>query len=137
VLARDGKQLAYADGLRRGAYVLSAGTSPQAVLVASGSEVQLALAAQVQLAEEGMDVQVVSMPSWELFEEQDANYRDSVLPPQLPKVSIEAGRTQGWSRWVDRSVGVERFGASAPGNEVLTQLGITTEAAVAAVRALV
>jgi transketolase len=70
---------------------------------------------------------VVSMPSWELFAAQDQSYRDEVLPPGLPSVSVEAGVSMGWERWVDRSVSIDRFGASAPGAEVLEKLGITGE----------
>jgi transketolase len=69
----------------------------------------------------------VSLPSWELFAQQDDAYRDEVLPPTLPKVSVEAAVTMGWERWVDRSVGVDRFGASAPGDIVLEKLGISGE----------
>jgi len=76
------------------------------------------------------------MPSWELFAAQDAGYREAVLPPDQPKVSVEAGVAQGWERWVDRCVSIERFGASAPGELVLRELGMTPEAVVAAVRAL-
>jgi len=74
------------------------------------------------------------MPSWELFAAQDGEYRDAVLPPGLPKISLEAGLSLSWSRWVDVSVAIDRFGASAPGSEVLERLGITAEAAAAAVR---
>ena len=76
------------------------------------------------------------MPSWELFEAQDDDYRDSVLPPLLPSVSVEAGISMGWCRWVDRSVSIERFGASAPGAEVLDRLGINPTAVAAAAREL-
>jgi transketolase len=79
---------------------------------------------------------VVSMPSWELFAAQDESYREEVLPPGLPSVSVEAGISLGWERWVDRSVSIERFGASAPGLEVLEKLGITPEATADAVREL-
>jgi len=124
-----------AGGVRRGAYVLAdPGRAPDAVLVASGSEVAVALEAQALLAHEGIGARVVSMPSWELYEAQDAEYRRAVLPPGVPAVSLEAGVAQGWSRWVGASVSVERFGASAPGAEVLARLGIKAERAVAAVR---
>jgi len=85
----------------------------------------------------GEDARVVSMPSWELFAAQDEAYRDGVLPRELPKVSVEAGISQGWERWVDRSVSIERFGASAPGPEVLERLGITPEAVAGAAVELV
>jgi transketolase len=76
------------------------------------------------------------MPSWELFDQQDDDYRESVLPPELPSVSIEAGISMGWSKYVDASVSIERFGASAPGAEVLEKLGITPDAAANKVREL-
>jgi transketolase len=98
------------------------------VIVGTGSEVWVALAAADRLADDGIRARVVSMPSWELFAAQDESYRESVLPPDLPSVSVEAGISQGWARWVDRSVSIERFGASAPGAEVLQRLGITPEA---------
>jgi len=76
------------------------------------------------------------MPSWELFAVQDEDYRLEVLPPDVPSVSVEAGISMGWSKWVDRSVSIDRFGASAPGPEVLEKLGITPEATADAVRTL-
>jgi transketolase len=79
---------------------------------------------------------VISMPSWELFEQQEDEYREQVLPPALPSVSLEAGITMGWSKWVDASVGIDRFGASAPGEVVLEKLGITPDACAAKVREL-
>jgi transketolase len=128
---------ASAEGVARGAYVLrEAAGQERAAIVATGSEVAVALAAAQTLADEGIGARVVSMPSWELFEAQDDDYRDDVLPPGLPAVSVEAGISMGWSRWVDRSVSIERFGASAPGAEVLSRLGITPEATVAAVQEL-
>jgi len=138
----DRTACADARGLERGAYVLvgapdGAGDSEAAAIVATGSEVAVALAARDQLAADGIGARVVSMPSWELFAAQDAAYRDSVLPPALPKVSVEAGVAQGWERWVDRAVSVDRFGASAPGEVVLRELGITADAVAVAVRALV
>jgi len=139
VPALDRDALAGAEGLRRGAYVLAEGREgrPDAVLVASGSEVALALEARDALAAEGIEARVVSMPSWELFEAQPAEYREAVLPAALPAVSVEAGVEQGWSRYADASVSVDRFGASAPGPEVFRGLGVTGEAAAAAVRTLI
>jgi transketolase len=127
-----------AAGVRRGGYVLSPGTSGTAevLLVATGSEVALALEAQARLAGQGISARVVSLASWELFEEQPSAYRDSVLLPGTPKVSIEAGVTQGWDRYVGsggESIGLARFGASAPGPEVLRHLGFTVEHVVEAV----
>ena len=117
------------DGVGRGAYVVSPSStgSDQVVLVGTGAEVHTAIAAQKLLAEQGIGARVVSMPSWELFAQQDDSYRDEVLPPTLPKVSAEAGVSMGWERWVDRTVAIDRFGASAPGPEVLEKLGITGE----------
>ena len=139
VPALDRDAPAGAEGLRRGAYVLAEGRDgrPDAVLVASGSEVALALEARAALAAEGIEARVVSMPSWELFEAQPAEYREAVLPAALPAVSVEAGVEQGWSRYADASVSVDRFGASAPGPEVFRGLGVTGEAAAAAVRTLI
>ena len=97
----------------------------QAVIVGTGTEVEVALGAADLLAAEGVAARVVSMPSWELFAAQDDDYRDAVLPPGLPSVSVEAGVSMGWERWVDASVAIDRFGASAPGALVLEKLGIT------------
>ena len=114
------------DGVGRGAYILQdPPREPDVVLVASGSEVAVALEAAELLDHDAIGARVVSMPSWELFEAQDAGYRRWVLPPRVPAVSVEAGIAQGWSRYVDASVSIERFGASAPGSQVLSELGIT------------
>ena len=139
VPALDRDALTGAEGLRRGAYVLAEARDgrPDAALVASGSEVALALEARAALAAEDIEARVVSMPSWELFEAQPSEYREAVLPVALPVVSVEAGVEQGWSRYADASVSVDRFGASAPGPEVFRGLGVTGEAAAAAVRALI
>jgi transketolase len=96
----------------------------------------VAIAAAEQLESDGIGTRVVSMPSWELFDQQDDDYREEVLPPELPSVSIEAGISMGWSKYVDASVSIERFGASAPGAEVLEKLGITPDAAANKVREL-
>jgi transketolase len=128
---------ASADGVARGAYVLRDADDPAVVIVGTGSEVSVALAAAERLDGDGIRARVVSMPSWELFAGQDESYRDSVLPPDLPSVSVEAGISQGWERWVDRSVSIDRFGASAPGAEVLRRLGITAEAVAGAAVELV
>ncbi len=120
------------EGVGRGAYVLSdAPETPRALLLATGSEVSLALDAQVRLAERGIAARVVSMPSWELFEAQDEAYRRAVLAPEIElKVAIEAGVSQGWRRWVgERGVvlGLDRFGTSAPGAEAMAALGFSVE----------
>ncbi len=124
-----------APGAERGAYVLADGKD--AIVIASGSEVAVALAARDELANQNIHVRVVSMPSWELFAQQDAAYRERVLPrARWQRVSVEAGVTQGWREHVgDRgaSVGIDRYGASAPGEVVMEHLGITPAAVVAAV----
>jgi transketolase len=112
----------------RGAYVLrDPDGDADVVLVGTGAEVSTALEGAEELRGAGVNVRVVSMPSWELFAAQDESYRDEVLPPGIPKVSVEAAISMGWERWVDRSVSIDRFGASAPGTEVLERLGITGE----------
>jgi transketolase len=117
------------DGPSKGAYVLAEapGGTPEAIIVGTGSEVSVAMAAQGKLSEQGVSARVVSMPSWELFEEQSQDYQDTVLPANVPKVSVESGISMGWSRWVDASVAIDRFGASAPGGEVMEKLGITPD----------
>ncbi|HEX5062175.1 MAG TPA: transketolase [Kofleriaceae bacterium] len=128
-----------APGAEKGAYVLADGKD--AIIIASGSEVAIALAARDELAKGGVAARVVSMPSWELFAEQDQSYRDSVLPPsQYKRVSVEAGATFGWRQYVgDRgeSVGVDTFGASAPGEVLYEKYGLTPAAVVAAVKRVV
>jgi len=113
------------EGVLKGAYVLrDTPGENQVILIGTGSEVALALEAAEVLHADGIGTRVVSMPSWDLFEAQDATYRDEVLTPGVPRVSIEAGSTFGWARWADASVGIDRFGASAPGAVVLDELGI-------------
>jgi transketolase len=134
----DRPRPAAASGLARGAYVLSdPGGRADAVIVATGSEVALALQAQHELSSKGLAVRVVSMPSWELLDAQPEEYRESLFPPGVPVVAVEAGVAHGWERFAQRTVSVDRFGASAPGAEVLRRLGITSEAVTAAVRELV
>jgi len=128
--------LAPASGLARGAYVLREADGAQAVIVGTGTEVEVALGAADLLAADGVAARVVSMPSWELFEAQDDAYRAAVLPLGLPSVSVEAAVSMGWSRWVDASVAIDRFGASAPGPDVLEHLGITAQAVAERVRRL-
>src|SRR4051812_29354624 len=115
------------DGVARGAYVLRGDDDPEVAIVGTGSELSVAIGAAELLSGEGTRTRVVSFPSWELFAAQDDGYRDSVLPPGLPAVAVEAGISQGWERWVDRVVAIDRFGASAPGSVVLEKLGITAE----------
>jgi len=139
----DRAELASAEGTRRGAYVLADADDgePDAILIATGSEVEKALEARARLAGEGIDARVISMPSWEVFASQDQEYRDAVLPPAVgARVSIEAGATFGWERWIGErgiAIGVDRFGASAPGEVLLREYGITAEAAAEAVARLV
>jgi transketolase len=121
-----------ADGLRRGAYVLDDGErDPALILIASGSEVHLIVDAANRLRDMGLAVRCVSMPSWELFDAQPRDYRDSVLPPSVrARLAVEAGATQGWSRYVgDRGevLGIDHFGASAPGDVNLREFGFTVE----------
>jgi transketolase len=129
----DRTALASAEGLRRGAYVLwqSDKDAPDIIFIGTGSETHLALEAGKLLASEGIAVWVVAMPSWELFEAQDAEYRESVLPPSVrARLAVEAGTTLGWERYVGLDgavVGLNRFGASAPGAVVYTRLGFTVE----------
>lgn len=122
-----------ATGLRKGAYILSDSSSsrPDVILIATGSEVHLALQVLEKLLSEGIKTRVVSMPSWELFEQQPEKYRREVLPPGVTKrVSIEAGVTLGWRRYVGGKgeiVGIDHFGASAPGSILLKEFGFTAE----------
>jgi transketolase len=129
----DRQKYAPASRLAHGAYVLSDGgnSHPDVILIATGSEVSIALEAHRQLAAEGIRSWVVSMPCWELFEHQPRAYRDAVLPPYVrARVSIEAASPFGWERYVgDRGaiIGINRFGASAPGNTVMREFGFTAE----------
>ncbi len=131
-----------ADGLKRGAYTLSESKGAmKAVLIATGSEVELALEAQALLHDAEIPTRVVSMPSWELFEDQPDVYRESILPSDIPaKLSVEAGSTFGWSRWTGErgaSIGIDEYGASAPAGQLYEKFGLTVDAIVARVRQLV
>ena len=149
-----------AGAVRRGAYVLAEagapgglaqgaagawtdpadapGVTPDVILIGTGSEVQLCLGARDQLEAAGVRTRVVSMPSFELFEAQPQEYRDAVLPPAVTaRVAVEAGATLGWERWVGAEgqvVGIDHFGASAPGNVVMREFGFTVENVVSAAR---
>lgn len=130
----DRQRNASAAGLEKGAYVLAReqGDGPQLILIGSGSELQLAMAAQGHLrTQDGVDARVVSMPSWELFRSQPREYRDAVLPPTVwRRVAVEAGSPLGWCEWIgDRGlvVGITRFGASAPAEENFVHYGLTAE----------
>ena len=116
------------DGVARGGYVLrDVVGSPDVVLVASGSEVALCVEASERLAAEGVAARVVSLPSWDLFEAAGADHRAEVLPAGVPTLAVEAGTTLGWHRYADDVIGIDRFGASAPGSEVLERLGISVD----------
>ena len=136
----DRARYADAKGVARGGYILSeaAGGDPQVILIGTGSEVGLCLKAQDALAKEGIRARVVSMPSWELFDREDRDYRDAVLPPHLTaRVSVEAGATLGWEHYTGLTgarVGMESFGASAPAEEVYRNFGITADAVAQAAR---
>ncbi|MDR2562133.1 MAG: transketolase [Holophagales bacterium] len=115
---------------RRGGYILEEPTTssaPQVILAATGSEVHVALKAHRTLEVQGISARVVSLPSWEIFEEQDTAYRQSVFPPDIPVVSIEAGVTLGWQRYADASIGIDQFGASAPAEVLFEKFGITAD----------
>jgi transketolase len=136
----DQGRFASPEGVLRGGYILAEAPqgSPAAIIVATGSEVHLALAAYDRLTQEGIAVRVVSMPSWEVFEDQEAPYREQVLPDSIKaRVGIEAGVPMGWERYVGdqgRVIGIQRFGASAPGAVVFEKFGFTPEAVVDAVK---
>ena len=127
-------------GVAKGAYVLQQAANPQLILIGSGAEIWLAIEAAKLLAADGLSASVVSFPSWKLFEEQSAEYKASVLPPDLPKLAVEAGVTVGWWKYVGQNgdvVGLDRFGASAPGAKVLAELGFTAENVAARAKKLV
>jgi transketolase len=133
----DRTGLGSADGLLRGAYILSReqAQKPDVILIASGSEVQLILAAQEELEKQGIHARVVSMPSWELFEQQDRAYRNEVLPPEVTaRLAVEAGASFGWCKYVTddgRTITRDTFGASAPARELFQHYGFTVENVVA------
>ncbi len=137
----DRAQLAPAEGLRRGAYVLNPGEdNPELILMATGSELSLIVDAEPQLRAQGLRVRLVSMPSWELFAQQSEEYRQSVLPRAVTaRLAVEAARPFGWERWVGLDgdvLGVDRFGASAPGGIVMQEYGFTVDNVVARALAL-
>jgi transketolase len=129
------------DGLARGAYILSDATAgaPQIVLMASGSEVQIAAEAQSRLENDGVRVRLVSAPSLELFAQQPQSYRRLVLPHDVPRIALEAASPMSWYRWVGERgaiLGLERFGASAPYERIYEGLGLTPERVVEEARTL-
>lgn len=128
------------NNIQRGAYVLSEHANAQAVLVATGSEVELALKAQKHLLEQNIVVNVVSMPCTQVFDVQDADYRAAVLPEHLPRVAIEAGVTDGWYKYVGlqgKVVGINRFGESAPAEQLFREFGFTVEAVAETVKQVI
>jgi len=137
----DRSKLGPAESLHHGAYVLKdVDETPDALILATGSEVKLALEAAEELARDGIGARVISMPSWEIFDTQSQEYRDSVLPENVTtRVAIEAGATLGWHKYVGlrgKVIGLDHFGASAPMNELFSHFGITTESVVQAVKSL-
>jgi len=130
-----------ANGLQKGGYILARESSElKAVVIASGSEVPLALKAREALEVNGIGVRVVSLPSWELFEKQDRDYIDAVLPPDCTRrVAVEAASTFGWERYVGRCgkvIGMTGFGASGPGGALMEHFGFTVENVVSQVKEL-
>jgi transketolase len=136
----DRTKYAPASGLARGAYVLAdaVGGDPEVLLIGTGSEVSLCLEAYEQLAKEGVRARVVSMPSWELFEEQDQSYRESVLPTRVKaRVSVEQASDFGWSKYTGSegaNICIATFGASAPLKQLLKKFGFNSEHVVAAAK---
>jgi len=141
---RDAKEIA---AIELGGYVLAdfaANEGKRAVVIATGSEVTLAIGARDALAHEGIDVRVVSMPSTTVFDRQDADYRAAVLPRGVPRVAVEAGVTDGWRKYVGTAddphaavVGIDRYGESAPAGDLFKFFGFTVERVAATVRAVV
>ena len=136
--SRSDEQLA---NIARGGYILrDCDGTPDAIVIATGSEVSVALEARALLAQEGVPVRVVSMPCWEAFRAQDAAYRESVLPAAITaRVSVEAGVTFGWEAFIGLdgvAVGIDRYGASAPGEVLMEQFGFTAENVASRVRQL-
>jgi len=132
----DRARFAPASGLARGAYVMADAENPQVILIGSGSEVQLCIAARERLAQKGIAARVVSMASWELFERQDQHYRDTVLPPHIAaRVAVEMGSVIGWDRYAGcrgAIIGMHSFGASAPIKDLLQKFGFVADKVAAA-----
>ena len=132
----DRSQFGCASGVSRGGYVLrDSEAAPQVVLIGTGSEIHICLDAQARLSEQGIAARVVSLPCWELFNQQDKEYRDSVIPPEVTaRVAVEAGIRQGWDAYIGvdgRFVGMDSFGASAPASVLYEHFGITADNVVA------
>jgi transketolase len=137
----DRTRFASAAGVARGAYILvdAANAKPDVLLIGTGSELSLCVEAHHRLADAGISARVVSMPSWELFDAQDAAYRDRVLPPQVTaRVAVEAGLRHGWDKYIGVSgqfVGMSSFGSSAPYQKLYEHFGITVQRTVDAAKA--
>jgi transketolase len=127
----DRSRYSAAEGLKRGAYILAeaANGRPEIILIATGSEVGLIVEAQRELEKQNIQTRLVSMPSWELFDAQDQEYRHTVFPPSIRlRLAVEAGATQGWHRYVGDLgdvIGLDHFGASAPGPVLMREYGFT------------
>ncbi len=134
----DRTKYAPAAGLHQGGYVLADSPNPDIVLLATGSEIELILGAYEKLKAEGRRPRAVSMPCLEYFAEQSQDYRDSVLPPGVPRIAVEAAAPQSWYRWVPEDngviMGIERFGESAPYQRIYQEFGLTVERIVAEAR---
>ena len=138
----DQEKYTKAKTLEKGAYIISeAEAEPDLILIGTGSEVQLVLAAQEKLKGENIHAQVVSMPSWELFEKQSADYKEKVFPKNLRKrLAVEAASPMGWCKYVTDEgdvIGIDRFGESAPGEEVMQEFGFSVEHVVERAKALI
>ncbi|KAL6606265.1 hypothetical protein ACP70R_041918 [Stipagrostis hirtigluma subsp. patula] len=131
------------EGVEKGGYIISddsTGNKPDLIVLSTGSELQIAARAADELRKEGKTVRVVSLVSWELFEEQSDKYKESVLPVAVTaRISIEAGCTLGWQKYVGakgKIIGVDKFGASAPGEKIFKEYGITVESVILAAKSL-
>ena len=135
----DAAALPLADAAK-GGYVLEGDDDPEVILIGTGSEVHLIQEARALLSQQGISSRVVSLPSWELFDEQTQEYRDSVIPPEITaRVTVEAASTVGWERFAGLDgvvIGLDRFGASAPGGTVMNELGFTAERVASAAKQL-
>ena len=137
----DQEKYTKASELEKGAYILSESeTQPEIILIGTGSEVQLLLSAQQKLEEQNIAARVVSMPSWELFEKQDAVYQEKIFPKNVRKrLAVEAASSLGWHKYVTDDgdvMGIDRFGESAPGEQVMKEFGFTVENVVIKAKAL-
>jgi transketolase len=136
----DPAKLDIYEGVKKGAYVVDEGSdSPDILLLATGSELWQIVKAAAELKKEGITARIVSFPSWQLFERQSESYKAEVLPEGMPKLAVEAGATLGWWKWVGSHgdvIGLDRFGASAPGPIVYEKLGFGVDNVVKRAKAL-